>query len=169
MKRIALFVCLMLMFSGYLAEAATVGTMTCTVSERIQVDARTQALSIVCSGVADVSAGTFPNKAITLADYNAAVAGWWLYQLDVDPGNSTVPSAPTVKVYRTADYTANTTNALSLCTASAVSTTLTSATNCGATSAGYFWPGETLTLVTSQAGNTPNSATLDITLRFRMQ
>jgi hypothetical protein len=123
---------------------------------------KTTKISIPVTCTADGS-GVFANLTITLPLYKA----WWLYQLDIDPGNTTkAPSAVTINIYRLADYTLNTTNALALCTASAASVTATTSRYCGSSTTGYFWPGESLVAVVSQAGNTPAASTLKFTLQL---
>ena len=164
MKRLSILAILLVLLIPAMAFSA--GTLT--LSSTTYVPPIAKILTI--TGVADAAAGTWPALAI---DADALdISGKFLVEVEVDPGNVTVPNALTVKLYYTDDYTANTTNAVDLLGGAGVTLSETATTNFTAIfdattgQRGYKFIRGGLTLVVTQAAVAVDSATVGIKLTF---
>lgn len=164
MKRLSILAILLVLLMPAMAFSA--GTLT--LSSTTYVPPIAKILTI--TGVADATTGTWPALAI---DADALdVSGKFLVEVEVDPGNVTVPNALTVKLYYTDDYTANTTNATDLLGGAGASLSATATTNFAAIvdattgQRAYKFIRGGLTLVVTQAAVAVNSATVGIKLTF---
>jgi hypothetical protein len=165
MKRLSVITILFILLVPGMAFAT--GTLALTSTADISTGF---SKTLTIEGVADSAAGTWPALAIN-AD-TTGIAGKFLAEVEVDPGNTTAPNALTVKLYYTDDYTANTTNAVDLLGGAGTTLSATATTNFttifDATTGqrGYKFIRGGLTLVVTQAAVAVNSATVGIKLTF---
>ena len=165
MKRLSVITILFILFIPVMAFSA--GTLTLSSTADISTGF---SKTLTIAGVAAADDGTWPALAID-ADATG-IAGKFLAEVQVDPGNVTVPNALTVKLYYTDDYTANTTNAVDLLGGAGVTLSATATTNFTAIfdattgQRGYKFIRGGLTLVVTQAAVAVDSATVGIKLTF---
>jgi hypothetical protein len=119
---------------------------------------------ISIAGTGDVSAGTFPACTIDVSKSTGInVAGKNIASVIIDPGNSTAPNGLTVKLYDSADYAANSTNAFDLLGGNGASLSTTTTTKLIPVSPILVNDN----LVVAVTGNTTGSATVTIYINFK--
>jgi hypothetical protein len=168
LKKIITAVALLILISPGLCFGA-VGTLTISSTEDVVSGGVSKILTI--AGVASSTDGTFPALAIDVDSQR--IANTLLIEITYDPGNVTVPTATTLKICYTDDYTANgATNCADLLKTAGAALGTTATTifepyiNSTTLQQGPKYISRNFTLIATQAAVAVNSATVGIKLTF---